>query len=245
MSGDVILKINDKSIYFMDDYYAALRGQSSLNLSVLRGNEVKDVVINFMDSDLIVVSSVFPDSVAFKNGFLNGDVIRSVNGHHISVLSEVVEFSYVDGRNNSYEIVRNGELMKFEFKPDDVGHIGVGLAVKDSYKNYGFSVYAGDVVSSVLKIDDVRYSVLDAPIKAVSEVGKLSVLTAYMFVDVVKTLTTKFVVPQGVAGPVGIAQMTSVFMHEGFMSVLRFMALLSLSLGIINIFPLPALDGGR
>jgi len=52
-------------------------------------------------------------------------------------------------------------------------------------------------------------------------------------------------IPDGVAGPVGIAQMTHVFVQEGFASVIRFVALLSLSLAVFNIIPFPALDGGR
>ncbi len=52
-------------------------------------------------------------------------------------------------------------------------------------------------------------------------------------------------VPEGVAGPVGIAQMTGVYLQEGFVALMRFTALLSLSLAVINIFPFPALDGGR
>jgi regulator of sigma E protease len=52
-------------------------------------------------------------------------------------------------------------------------------------------------------------------------------------------------VPEGVAGPVGIAQMTHLYVQEGFIALVRFTALLSLSLAVINIFPFPALDGGR
>ena len=48
-----------------------------------------------------------------------------------------------------------------------------------------------------------------------------------------------------VAGPVGIAQMTHTFVQEGFIPLIRFVAILSLSLAVINILPFPALDGGR
>jgi regulator of sigma E protease len=48
-----------------------------------------------------------------------------------------------------------------------------------------------------------------------------------------------------VAGPVGIAKLTAQFMQEGFIAMIQFLALLSISLGVINIMPFPALDGGR
>jgi len=44
---------------------------------------------------------------------------------------------------------------------------------------------------------------------------------------------------------VGIAHMTYIFVKEGFSSVIRFVALLSLSLAVLNILPFPGLDGGR
>ncbi|MBI2853491.1 MAG: site-2 protease family protein [Chloroflexi bacterium] len=51
--------------------------------------------------------------------------------------------------------------------------------------------------------------------------------------------------PPQVTGPVGIAQVTGEIAREGLSPLLRFGALLSLNLGIFNLFPLPALDGGR
>src|SRR6185436_2928945 len=52
-------------------------------------------------------------------------------------------------------------------------------------------------------------------------------------------------VPEGVTGIVGIAQLTYTSVQEGFMVYLRLVALLSLSLAVLNILPFPALDGGR
>jgi regulator of sigma E protease len=52
-------------------------------------------------------------------------------------------------------------------------------------------------------------------------------------------------VPQGVAGPIGIAQLTGVVIGIGPAAVLSLVSLLSLNLAIVNILPVPALDGGR
>lgn len=52
-------------------------------------------------------------------------------------------------------------------------------------------------------------------------------------------------VSEGVSGPVGIAQITSQAVSLGFLSVLQLVGLLSLNLALINILPIPALDGGR
>jgi len=60
-----------------------------------------------------------------------------------------------------------------------------------------------------------------------------------------KTLLFTGKVPEGIAGIVGIAQLTHASVQEGFMTYLRLVALLSLSLAVLNILPFPALDGGR
>ena len=55
----------------------------------------------------------------------------------------------------------------------------------------------------------------------------------------------KGTVPVNVTGPVGIAQMTGEVVRTGIANLLRFAAAISLNLGILNIFPIPAMDGGR
>lgn len=59
------------------------------------------------------------------------------------------------------------------------------------------------------------------------------------------TLASQGSVPEGVTGIVGIAQITYASVQKGFMMYLRLVALLSLSLAVLNILPFPALDGGR
>lgn len=63
--------------------------------------------------------------------------------------------------------------------------------------------------------------------------------------NLVRSLVTKGNVPEGITGIVGIAVLTHSSVQEGFMTYLRLVALLSLSLAILNVLPLPALDGGR
>jgi regulator of sigma E protease len=58
-------------------------------------------------------------------------------------------------------------------------------------------------------------------------------------------LASQHRVPEGITGIVGIAVLTHDSLQHGFMSYLRLVALLSLSLAILNVLPLPALDGGR
>jgi regulator of sigma E protease len=100
------------------------------------------------------------------------------------------------------------------------------------------------VAHELLGIEKLRYG-WKAPIVATQEMWRLSHLTAVMFVDVFADFLSFQELSDDVSGPVGIAQMTGVFLQDGFAAMIRFVALLSLSLGVINILPFPALDGGR
>ena len=77
------------------------------------------------------------------------------------------------------------------------------------------------------------------------------VSTANLFVLMVQGLGDMFaklfqgIVPQDVAGPIGIAKLTGEVAKTGFFQLLQFTALISLNLALLNILPFPALDGGR
>lgn len=61
----------------------------------------------------------------------------------------------------------------------------------------------------------------------------------------IKSLILTGGVPGEIFGPIGIAQLTNQFVEQGFLQVIYFIALLSINIAVINIFPFPALDGGR
>jgi regulator of sigma E protease len=63
--------------------------------------------------------------------------------------------------------------------------------------------------------------------------------------NTVVTLVMKGQVPKDIAGPVGIFQITGEATKNGALAVLQFLGILSVNLAIINVLPLPALDGGR
>lgn len=73
-------------------------------------------------------------------------------------------------------------------------------------------------------------------------------LVGMMFVGITRMvgdLVSQGVVPNDVAGPIGIAKLTGEVANQGFYQLLQFMALISINLAVVNILPFPALDGGR
>jgi regulator of sigma E protease len=99
---------------------------------------------------------------------------------------------------------------------------------------------------NITEVKEVSYSFPEALVQAGYETGRLSVLTMQLFVKVIFDLFTKAEISEQVSGPVGIAQLTHQTTQNGtFSDILKLIALLSISLGAINVLPIPALDGGR
>lgn len=246
MPSDIILKINDQPVYYLDEYLTAVRSAGTLNFMVQRGNEIQNIQVKMVQSPAVVMSGIFPGTPAEKVGVEKGDLLISIDGQQFGTPEEVIAYTKLKANKPVHYIFdRHGEMKEFDITPSEQGLIGVGLSTVFSFENQELSVYTTDSPVSVLLIHDVQYPFWVAPVKAFEESGRLAVLTTQMFGNVIRQVVTQFSVPEGVAGPVGIAQLTYQFVQEGPMSLMRFVALLSLSLAIINILPLPALDGGR
>lgn len=88
-------------------------------------------------------------------------------------------------------------------------------------------------------------SFVDSVSLSARETGLVTSQTVVGIAKLFTSLAQRGQVPEGVTGIVGIAQLTYTSVQEGFMVYLRLVALLSLSLAVLNILPFPALDGGR
>ena len=248
-TGQMIERVNGELVFSLVELQKqlALPGKvnievKSLNLPVVDDQEVGQKVFY-----PVVISQVILASNAEKSGLLESDSVISINGveiQSVEALSKALQTEMVK-ENMVYKVQRGQAHLEFIVPKDANGLIGVMLSPVVKLDQYQASFYVKSVAYSVLKIEDVKYPFWQAPGQALREMGRLSVLTIEMFGNVFSSLFTRLSVPEGVAGPIGIAQMTFVFVQEGLMSLIRFTALLSLSLAIINILPFPGLDGGR
>lgn len=243
---DTIISVNDEPIYTVSQYEDALRGAASMNYEVLRDGEIKNFTVQLVRSNKVIISDVVPRGPADSSGIKKGDIIVSIDKKSLTAPQQLVDINSISaGKDLLYEIERNGEKQTILLAPGSDGLIGVYPSMLSSYENREISVFPVSTINSVMNIKDIRYPFWIAPIRAFEESGQLAVLTFKMFGDVLRSIITSMTVPEGIAGPVGIAQLTHVFVQEGLLSVVRFVALLSMSLAILNIIPFPALDGGR
>ncbi len=248
--GDIILSAANESVYSADDFQKYL-GASEVPLMVSRGYKIENILLKQVEVPSVIVTQIYPNTPAEQAGLKVGDMLERVNGKFVQsperAIAEIQknvrgDIQLAFARKNAEGVA---EQQRVVLKTDDKGLIGVGLSVLQGVESQDITYYQTTVESSLLSIKDIRYPFWLAPVKAFDESVKLSGLTIQMFFNVIKNVVTQFSVPEGVAGPVGIFQLTYVFVQEGLVSLMRFMALLSLSLAIINVLPFPALDGGR
>ena len=245
-AGDAIINLNGKGLYYGADVGDEIATTGFMHMDVLRDGKMVSVNYNQPNNQRVIVTSVADGTAAAKAGIKSGDVILAVGGKTIDSYLVLLGMNQKGaGQALDYKVKRGQQMLDIPVTPDKDGLVGIYLSNISNYENQEFSYYEGTLKTTIGKINDVKYSPLVAPFKAFDEMEKLSVLTVKMFGNVLTSVFTKFTVPEGVSGPVGIAKMTYTFVGQGFVSLMRFMAMLSLSLAIINVLPFPALDGGR
>ncbi len=179
----------------------------------------------------VSVDQVINASPAQKSGLKAGDLIEAINGKQIKSPEEVL----LSAKNNA------GKEISFKVKTSK----GVEKVLKitpriDYPKSQG---PMGIVISQSQTIK--KYPWYLAPIEGIKEAIKETWLILTGLGSLVSVLVTKGTIPSDIAGPVGIAQLTGKVVEIGPYAILSFVSLLSLNLAIINILPIPALDGGR
>lgn len=181
-------------------------------------------LIQGIPSEEPIIAEVMDNSVASSAGLVAGDKVVKVNGQSISTWEELSE-KIVDNPNKpvTFEVEREAGNEIIELTPN-----AVEQEVGPPYGQIG-------VMRSIEK------NPLQAVVYGVEE--------TYNMVVTIGTLVGKLVTGQlsieALSGPVGIYKTTENVVTFGFYNILYFAAMLSVNLGIMNLLPLPALDGGR
>ncbi len=177
----------------------------------------------------IMIAYVVKDSPANKMGLQIGDQIISIDGRKFIELDEFSqEIKSKAGSKINLEIKKGDQILQKEiiprkYPPKEQGAMGVELA----------------------QVGTVAYPWYKAVVEGTRATWYTIEAIFVGLYKLVKTLVGPTKVALEIAGPVGIAALTGRVIEEGWIYVLQFVALLSINLGIINILPFPALDGGR
>ena len=179
------------------------------------------------------VGEVQKESAAFKAGMMNGDKIIAIDGQKI-IFWEDIRPIIAEGKGKEMEIAvqRGAEKKLLLIKP----------RLSKSKNIFGEEESAYLIgVSPAGKTTIVKRNPWDAVIVSVEKTWYISKLTV---ISVVKMLEG-VISPRTLGGPIFIAQVAGAQVKEGIIPFILFMAILSINLGVINLFPIPVLDGGH
>jgi regulator of sigma E protease len=180
-----------------------------------------------------VVGQVLPDKPAARAGIQEGDTIVAVNGRQVDQwydLLEVLQSS--PGRDLTIDVARGAQRLSFKIrpyvdtipgpdgKPRAVGRIGVGVGPT--------------LASEKLTLG-----------QAISEGGRATLKSSTQIVRTVRGLFSGRISGRTVGGPILIGQLAGQSARLGLDTFLGFMALISINLAILNLLPVPVLDGGQ
>jgi regulator of sigma E protease len=174
------------------------------------------------------ISIVEAGSVAANAGIEAGDIISSINGKHVSDMFEVKQIINQNRESKSLNIIvkRDNSEKIFDVIPisvqlpngEKVMRIGVGGT--EETIDYNF---IDSIKQAAVKIYMLNVFMIDGLIKLISGEGS----------------------KDDVGGPIKIAKITGEAMKNGLQSFLGLLVLLSINLGLINLLPVPGLDGGH
>lgn len=172
-----------------------------------------------------VITEVAEDSPAEAAGMQDGDLVTAISGDAIASWNELVEIVQENAGNPlEFEVERSGEPLAFtitpevsEESPEKVGVIGVLYQSPLENDFFGSFAYGAEQ-------------------------------TVFWFKEIIRLLgmlvTGQFTI-DALSGPVGIYKTTEEVAKYGIFTLMSWAGMLSINLGIMNLLPLPALDGGR
>jgi len=192
-------------------------------------------LVHFQTDIAAKIGALQPEGAAAKAGFKVGDEIVAVNRQDVRRWDDWVQWVRQSPQKAlSVKIRRGNEQLILDVSPGAVGESG---------KTIG-RVGASPVIDrEMLKtlITEVRYPPHKAFAKALAKTWETSVFSLKMLLRMV----TGQVSWKNISGPITIADYAGQSAHMGWIAYLSFLALISISLGVLNLLPVPLLDGGH
>jgi regulator of sigma E protease len=176
-----------------------------------------------------VIGEIALGTPADRAGLHEGDLVRSVDGQSIQYWDQFVDFvRNSGGKTLQLAIRRKGQDLSIAVTPQK----GIAGGSENTYQ-------IGMLPQETLTYDRV------GPVRAFKAAGMNTANLVVQTVDVVGRLLSGSVSVKQLQSVVGISRMAGQAVAQGASAVIGFMALISVNLGILNILPIPILDGGH
>lgn len=181
------------------------------------------------------VGEILEGGAAQRDGLQVDDLVSTVNGSPVANWEAFVEqVRGSAGKTLALEVLRGKETVSIQLTPEtikengqSVGRVGAAYRMRD------------DELQKYMV--EVRYSPLPAMTQAIGKTWETSVLSLKLLGNMVVGAVSW----KGVSGPVTIASIAGQTAHVGWKAFVGFLALVSISLGVLNLLPVPVLDGGH
>jgi regulator of sigma E protease len=254
-TGDRVTAVGEQSVedwYQFRDAYAASGEVGEVSLAVERGRETSESLaisvpafgeldsIGVVRAD-VLLAEVIEDTPAAEAGLRAGDLIRGVNGVAMNgweTFAHTVRQS--KGEALSVLVLRDGEEFELSITPKLVQTDPAGIGIE--IPRYRIGIVGNNMVGVQ---GSVEFEQVLNPLVAVPRAVMMTVEITQLFLRGVGKLITGEVSRKQIAGPIGIAEMSGKALERGWMDFLNLLVLISINLGILNLLPIPILDGGQ
>ena len=257
VAGDEITRVDDSDIQSFQDLGLALLRAGVADQTVtlsLKGGRTAELDTRGMETDDLeqdilpslgitrfvppippVVGTVIAGGVAAKAGLQSGDRLVAVKGEALASWQDWVKRVRAHaGQTLAITFERQGTRMTVNLTPEPtqeagqtIGKIGAGPKIDDA-------LMAG-------LLTEVRYGPIDALWQGAQKTWTMSIFTLEMMGRMVMGQVSM----KNLSGPITIADFAGQSAALGWISFVGFLALISVSLGVLNLLPVPLLDGGH
>ena len=179
-----------------------------------------------------VIGKIVKDSPAYVAGLKDQDIVKSINGENIETWSDMAKIIETSDGSLEFEIVRDGYI---EFKT---------LTPKNTETT---NIFNEVIQKKMIGIGSagVTHKLELSPGELLFYASEQTIFASTMIFTGLKKLIVGDVPAKELGGVISIVKLTSDATDAGWMSVLFFAALISVNLGVLNLLPIPALDGGH
>ena len=185
--------------------------------------------------DSLNLANVFEDGAGYEAGLRVGDQLLAINDQTIEHVGEFVDqVANSAGVTVVLDVQRDAELLTIRAIPRlieregrEVGQLGVQLASTGKYPDE--------------LMRDVKYNIFTAVPRSIQETANTSIFV----LKSIGKLIVGDLSPKNLSGPITIAKVAGDSARTGIDNFIRFVAILSIMLGVMNLLPVPVLDGGH
>lgn len=208
---------------------------ASWTMSDLNPDPLKSLGITPYEPPIpLEIGFIAPESPAAKAGFKVGDRLQALNNRPIQQWEEILEYVATHPDTTAtFTVLRAGKKVAV--------NVEIGNKRSLFFKKQGWLGLAPQFTMPSDLLSKIQYSPLSAIVPAYQQVKDLSYMNLSLFG---KMITGKLSL-QSLGGPITIFGSAGEALNSGALAFMSFLAFLSIAIGIINLLPIPGLDGGH